>query len=108
MTQLGKAIDQVHAEEARKLKREGYEPILSATRWLFLKRPEHLTAKQASKLAVLLRDNLKTVRSTLLKEELQRFWCYKLWYWAGQFLDGWSSSLSRSGVRRRCAQILSR
>ena len=108
MAQLGKAIDQVRAEEARKLKREGYEPILSSTRWLFLKRPEHLTTKQASKLAVLLRYNLKTVRSYLLKEELQRFWHYKSWYWAGKFLDGWSPSLSRGGARRRCAQRLSR
>ena len=58
MAQLGKAIDQVRAEEARKLKREGYESILNSTRWLFLKRPEHLTAKQASKLADLLRYNL--------------------------------------------------
>ena len=108
IAQLGKAIDQVRTEEARKLKREGYEPLLSATRWLFLKRPEHLTAKQASKLADLLRYNLKTVRSTLLKEELQRFWYYPSWYWAGKFLDGWSPSLSRGGARRRCAQRLSR
>ena len=43
-SRLGKAIDQVRAQEARKLKHEGYEPILSSTRWLFLKRPEHLTA----------------------------------------------------------------
>ena len=88
MAQLGKAIDQVRAEEARKLKREGYEPILSSTRWLFLKCPEHLTAKQASKLADLLRYNLKAIRSYLLKEEFQRFWCYPSWYWAGKFLDG--------------------
>ena len=51
MAQLVKAIDQVRAQEARKLKRDGYEPILSSTHWLFLKRSEHLTAKQASKLA---------------------------------------------------------
>ena len=89
-------------------KREGYEPILSSTRWLFLKRLAHLTAKQASKLADLLRYNLKTVRSTLLKEEFQQFWHYKSWYWAGKFLDGWSPSLSRGGARRRCAQRLSR
>ena len=32
MAQLGKAIDEVRAEEARKLKCEGYEPILISTR----------------------------------------------------------------------------
>ena len=98
MAQLGKGIDQVRAEEARKLKCEGYEPILSSTRWLFLKRPEYLTAKQASKLADLLRYNWKTVRSTLLKEELQRFWHYKSWYWAGKFLDGWCTKTMRSKI----------
>ena len=45
MAQLGKAIDKVRAEEAGKLKRESYEPILRSTRWLFLKRPENLTGK---------------------------------------------------------------
>ena len=88
MAQRGKAIDPVRAEEARKLKREGYEPILSSTRWLFLKCLAHLTAKQASKWADLLRYHLKTVRSILLKQEFQRFWCYPSWYWAGKFLDG--------------------
>ena len=98
MAQRGKAIDPVRAEEARKLKREGYEPILSSTRWLFLKRPEHLTAKQASKLADLLRYNLKTVRSTLLEEEFQQFWHYKSWYWAGKFLDGWRTKTMHSKI----------
>ena len=108
MAQLGKAIDQVRAEEARKLKRESYEPILSSMRWLFLKRSENLTAKQASKLADLLCYNLKMVRNDLFKEGFQRFWCYQSWYWAGKFLDEWSPSLSRGSVRRRCAQRLSR
>ena len=98
MAQLGKAIAQVCAKEARKLKCEGYAPILSATRWLFLKRPEHLTAKQALKLAGLLRYNLKAVRSILLKEEFQRFWCYQSWYWAGKFLDGWCTKTMRSKI----------
>lgn len=67
MASLSKSIDKVRAEEARQLKRDGYEPVLSKTRWLLLKRPENLTAKQAPKLAELLRYNLKTVRSYLLK-----------------------------------------
>lgn len=63
MTNLSKAIDQVRAEEAQQLKRDGFEPVLTNTRWLLLKRPENLTAKQEPKLAELLRYNLKTVRS---------------------------------------------
>lgn len=49
----------VRAEEARQLKRDGYEAVLSKTRWLPLKRPENLTAKYAPKLAELMRYNVE-------------------------------------------------
>ena len=98
MAQMSKAIDQVRAEEVRRLKQEGLEPMLSNTRWLLLKRPEKLTAKQEPKLAALLRCNLKTVRSYLLKEDFQRLWSYKSWYWAGEFLDRWCTKTMRSKI----------
>jgi len=98
MAQFSKAIDEVRAQETRKLKREGYEPILTKTRWLLLKRPENLTAKQAPRLAELLSYNLKSVRSYLLKEEFQLFWSYKSPYWAGQFLDKWCTTTMRSKI----------
>ncbi len=98
MAQMSKAIDKVRAEEARKLKREGYEPVLTNSRWLLLKRPENLTAKQETKLAELLRYNLKTVRSYLLKEEFQQFWSYSSPYWAGEFLDRWCTKTMRSKI----------
>ena len=46
MANLSKAIDQVRAEETLQLMQDGYEPVLTNTRWLLLKRPENLTAKQ--------------------------------------------------------------
>ncbi len=98
MAQMSKAIDKVRAEETRKLKREGYDPVLTNTRWLLLKRPENLTAKQEPKLAELLRYNLKTVRSYLLKEEFQQFWSYLSPYWAGEFLDKWCTKTMRSQI----------
>ena len=98
MANLSKAIDQVRAEEARQLMRDGYEPVLTNTRWLLLKRPENLTAKQEPKLAELLRYNLKTVRSYLLKEEFQLFWSYRSPYWEGQFLDKWCTRTMRSKI----------
>lgn len=98
MASLSKAIDQVRAEETRQLKREGYEPVLTKTRWLLLKRPENLTAKQEPKLAELLRYNLKSVRSYLLKEEFQQLWSYRSPYWAGQFLDKWCTKTMRSKI----------
>ncbi len=98
MAQMSKAIDKVRAEETRKLKREGYEPVLTNSRWLLLKRPENLTANQETKLAELLRYNLRTVRSYLLKEEFQQFWTYSSPYWAGEFLDRWCTKTMRSKI----------
>jgi len=89
MAHLNKAIDEVCAGEARELKEKGYEPILTKTCWLLLKRMENLTEKQDIKLKELLKYNLKSVRSYLLKEELQLFWQYISPYWAGMFLDKW-------------------
>jgi len=96
MVHLNKAIDKVRAEEARQLKQDGYEPHLKNSRWLFLKRPENLTAAQEDKLADLLRYNLRTVRSYLLKEDFQRFWEYVSPHWAGVFLDKWCTRAMRS------------
>ena len=73
MAHLGKAIDEVRAQEVRELKEKGQEPVLTKSRWLLLKRPENLTERQGSKLDVLLKLNLKTIRSYLLKEEFQLF-----------------------------------
>jgi transposase len=64
---IGKAIDEVRAREAKELKEKGYEPMLTKTRWLLLKRPENLTEKQEIKLADFLQYNLKLIRSYLLK-----------------------------------------
>jgi transposase len=48
---VSKAVDDVRAEEAKSLARNGYEPVLKKTRWCFLKRPENLTPVQSTKLA---------------------------------------------------------
>jgi len=92
------------------LKQDGYSPVLANTRWLLLKRPENLTPKQEPKLAELLRYNLKTVRSYLLKEDFQLFWLYKSPFWAGQFLDRWCTKTMRSKIEpmRKMARQLRR
>ncbi len=77
MQQFGKAIDEIRAEEAKRLKRDGYEPVLKKSRWCLLKRPENLTEKQTVKLSEVLKYNLRTVRAYLLREEFQRFWEYR-------------------------------
>lgn len=110
MTHLSKAIDEVRAQEAKALKEQGYEAVLSKTRWLLLKRPENLTDKQGTKLATLLQYNLRSVRSYLLKEEFQLFWSYASPYWAGQFLDTWCTKTMRSKIdpMKKVAKMLRR
>lgn len=98
MSHLNKAIDEVRAAEAKELVRQGYEPVLKKTRWLLLKRPEHLTAPQDLSLRNLLQYNLKAVRSYLLKEEFQFFWAYCSAPWAGRFLDRWCTRVMRSRI----------
>lgn len=48
MSHMSKAIDEVRAQEAKTLQARGYEPVLTKTRWLLLKRPENLSEKQES------------------------------------------------------------
>jgi transposase len=77
MAQIDKAIDEVCAAEARRLKADGHEPVLKHSRWVLRKRPENLTENQTAKLTELLRYNLKSVRAYLLREEFQQFWEYR-------------------------------
>jgi transposase len=96
MQQFGKALDEIRAEEAKQLVRDGYEPVLKKSRWCLLKRPANLTEKQMVKLSELLKYNLRTVRAYLLREEFQRLWEYTSAWWAGKFLDEWTRRVMRS------------
>ena len=99
MQKMSKAIDKVRAEEVKQLKADGYEPILTRSRWVLLKRPENLTDKQAVKLSELLECNLKSIRSYLMKEDFQQFWNYTYAVWAGRFLDAWCTRAMRSKIQ---------
>ena len=108
MVHFNKALDEVRAEEARQLKQDGYEPVLKHSRWCLLKRPANLTAKQVVKLTELMKYNLRSVRSHLLREEFQRFWEYTSAGWAGKFLDEWCARTMRSRLEpmKRVARML--
>ncbi len=95
---LLEAIDKVRAEEAKRLERDGYEPVLKNSRWCLLKHYWNLTTKQTVKLGELLRYNLKTVRAYLLKEDFHRFWEYTSPYWADRFLEEWCRRTMRSKI----------
>lgn len=98
MSHFSKAIDEVRANEAREMKKQGYEPILRHSRWCLLKRPENLTEKQEIKLADLLKFNLRSVRAYLLKEDFQSFWEYTYPNAAAKFLDSWCFKAMRSKI----------
>ena len=80
------------------MKEDGYEPLLTGSRWLLLKRPENLSEKQAVKLSQLLQYNLKSVRSHIMKEDFQIFWTYTYPACAGKFLDAWCTRAMRSKI----------
>jgi len=95
---LNKALDQVRAAEAKKLKAEGYEPHLKQTRWCLLKRKSNLTAKQRARLRELVRYDLVTVRAYLKVQALHLLWEYTSPAWAGKFLDAWCRDVMRSRI----------
>lgn len=98
MKKMNEAIDDVRAAEAKRLERDGYEPVLKHSRWCLLKRQENLTENQTVKLAELLKYNLQSVRAYLLREDFQRFWEYQRPGWAAAFLDQWCTRTMRSKI----------
>ena len=98
MQHFSKALDKVRAEETRRLKEEGQDPVLCKSRWCFLKRKENLTDTQDLKLSELLKMNLRTVKAYLLKEDFQRFWDYTYPAWAENFLHRWCFRTMRSTI----------
>jgi len=110
MSHMNKAIDEVRAQEARALKAKGHEPLLKHSRWLLLKRPENLNERQEVRLAEIVRHNLRSVRSYLLREDFQGFWEYVSPNWAGEFLDRWCTRTMRSKIEpmKKVARMLRR
>ena len=108
MSHMGKAIDEVRANEVNDLKSKGKQSLLTRSRWCLLKRPENLTDNQVDKLKDLLTYNLRTIRAYLLKEDFQQFWTYSSSTWAGKFLDAWCTRTMRSKLKpmKKVAKML--
>jgi len=98
VARFNKALDEVRAGEHRRMKQDGYDPLLTNSRWALLKNPENLTDKQNIKLKDLLKYNLKSVRAYLLKEQFQALWDYVSTAWAGKFIDRWTTQVMRSKI----------
>jgi len=93
---LNKAINEVRAAEAKRLKKEGYDDVLKNSKYCFLKNPENLTDNQRAKLDKVVQYDLKSVRAYLLKESFQLLWTYSSTYWAGWYLEKWCKRAMRS------------
>ena len=60
---MSKALDEVRANETRRLSQDGYQTMLKKSRWCVLKRKENLSDQQQVRLRDLPRYNLQTVRA---------------------------------------------
>lgn len=93
---LNDAVDQVRRQEAARLRREGVD-LLKGLKYVFLKRPENLTAGQYASLQGLLNKRwLCSIRAYLWKEKFQLFWQYDSPYWAQCYLHRWCKGAMRS------------
>src|SRR5450830_302968 len=98
LLRMNEALNEVRAAESRRLVQDGFEPVLTKTRWCVLKSKENLTDPQRVRLSDLLKYNLQTVRAYLLKEQFRQFWNYDSPAWAAKFLDQWVSLVMRSRI----------
>jgi transposase len=59
VAKMNKALDEVRADETRRMRLQGLDPILRKSRWLLLRREENLKDEQRFRLRDILRYNLK-------------------------------------------------
>src|SRR4030095_11964945 len=67
VAKMNKALDEIRADETRRMRLQGLDPVLRKSRWLLLRREGNLQDEQRFRLRDILRYNLKTVRAYLLK-----------------------------------------
>jgi len=95
---LNEAVDETRRQEVKRLHDQGYDPILSKSRYCFLKRPENLTMGQRTRLNDLLAFELKSVRAYCLKEAFDVFWNYTSPRHAREYLKNWCNRTMRSRI----------
>ena len=95
---LNEAVDETRRQEVKRLHDQGYDPILSKSRYCFLKRPENLTMGQRTRLNDLLAFELKSVKAYCLKEAFDVFWKYTSPRHAREYLKNWCNRTMRSRI----------
>ena len=95
---LNEAVDETRRQEVKRLHEQGYDPVLSKSRYCFLKRRENLTMGQSTRLNDLLTYELKSVRAYFLKEAFDVFWKYSSPWHAREYLRNWCARTMRSRI----------
>lgn len=100
-----KLLNDKLSELRRQLYREAtdqlHKDVLKGTRWLLLKRPEHLdeTRKESQRLQEALKLNESLATAYYLKEDLPLLWEEPNKAAARRFLDDWIRQAEASGIR---------
>ena len=107
---FSEAMDTVRRQEVARLRQRGEDPILTKSRWCFLKKRANLTSPQRLLLKDLLQMNLRTVRAYLLTEQFEHFWTYTSPTWAAKFLKAWTRQTMYSKIEpmKKVAKMLRR
>jgi len=105
---LNQAVDEVRRAESTRLRGQPLAGRLKKMRWHLLRRGGRVRGQARIKLYGLLQSKLATGRAWDLKECFQHFWHYKSIFWAGGFLDYWTTRAMRSRLEpmKKVARML--
>ena len=92
---LNEALDRVRRREHHQIKKEG-DNRLSGSRQLWLYNPENLQDDRFAHFEALLRENLKTSRAWMHKENFRGFWEQQSVWEAEGYFKRWYASAIRS------------
>jgi transposase len=95
---LHEAVDRVRRLEVRTLRRAGDERLVG-TKYLWLMRPQDMTADQRATHRGLVAGDLKVARAWALKERFRQFWEYAYRGAAQRFFGRWLWQATHSRLR---------
>jgi transposase len=99
---LHDAVDKVRRGEHRALRRGGDER-LTGSKYLWLRRPENMTAAQRAAFRALQREDLQVGRAWALKERFRTFWEYRYPGAARTFFTRWFWRATHSRLKPMAA-----
>ena len=104
---LGDAVDQVRRQENRELRAEGDERLVK-TKYLWLRNPDRMSAKQWREFAPLRSSRLRVARAWAIKEAAMLLWGYAKRGWAERMWRRWYGWAIRSRLEpvKRVARMI--